>query len=161
MEFSSWFLFFVPVHTSFPLLKRRNVAFGSANLYTSPGNCSGSYSVFSISKARKFRLSFKLMVPEATIFWTVIFGSVVTTTFIFFNCFITALITFLTWVVDFVPVQTKFPDEKTRTADFGSFILKTSPGNVSGLYSVLGWVLASFVKGTGFPREAVATIFWI
>jgi len=58
-------------------------------------------------------------------------------------------------------VQTKFPDEKTRTADFGSFTLKTSPGNVSGLYSVFGWVLASFVKGTGFPKEAVATMFCI
>jgi hypothetical protein len=56
-------------------------------------------------------------------------------------------------------VQTKFPDEKTKTADFGSFTLKTNPGKVSGLYSVFGCVFANFTRGTGFPREAVATMF--
>ena len=71
-------------------------------------------------------------------FWTVIFGVMVTLTFIFFNCFITSSTTFFTWARDFVPVQTKFPDEKTKTADFGSLILRTSPGKVSGLYSVFG-----------------------
>src|SRR3989344_1140402 len=87
---SSCSLFFVPVQTSFPLLKRRKVAFGSISLYTNPGNCSGSYSVFSISIARKLRLSFRFIVPEATMFWTVIFGFVVILTFIFLSCFITA-----------------------------------------------------------------------
>ena len=43
--------------------------------------------------------------------------------------------------------------------DFGFFILKTNPGNCSGLYSVLLWLLASFVKETGFPKEVVATMF--
>ena len=61
--------------------------------------------------------------------------------------------------MDFVPVQTSFPDEKTNTADFGSLILKTSPGKVSGLYSVFGCVLANFVRETSFSREVVATIF--
>ena len=56
-------------------------------------------------------------------------------------------------------MHTRFPDEKTRTADFGSLILNTSQGNVLGLYSVLGLVFANFVNGTGFPREAVATMF--
>ncbi len=82
-------------------------------------------------------------------------------TFIFFNCLITASITSLTCVVDFVPVQTRFPDEKTKTADFGSLTLRTKPGKVSGLYSVFGCVLASFGNGTGFHKEAVATIFCI
>jgi len=81
-------------------------------------------------------------------------------TFIFLSCFITASITSLTCEIDFVPVQTRFPDEKTKTADLGYFTRKTSPGKVSGLYSVLGCVRASFVNGTGFPNEAVATIFW-
>ena len=67
-------------------------------------------------------------------------------------------ITSFTWAIDFVPVQTKFPDEKTRTADFGCLILKTSPGNCSGLYSVFGIVFANFVKGTSFPKEVVATL---
>jgi len=58
-------------------------------------------------------------------------------------------------------VQTRFPELKTRTADFGSLILRTNPGKVSGLYSVFGCVLASFVKGIGFSREVVATIFCI
>jgi len=58
-------------------------------------------------------------------------------------------------------VHTRFPDEKTKTADFGSLILKTSPGKVSGLYSVFGCVLASFVNGTGFSNDVVATIFCI
>ncbi len=89
----------------------------------------------------------------------IIFGLVVTLTLIFLNCFMTASITCLTCAMDFVPVQTRFPDEKTSTADFGSFILKTSPGKVSGLYSVFGCVLASFVSGTGFSREVVATMF--
>jgi hypothetical protein len=79
--------------------------------------------------------------------------------FIFFNCFITAFNNLSTCSTDLVPVHTKFPEENTKTADFGSFILKTSPGNVSGLYSVFGCVLASRVSGTGFPKEAVATIF--
>ena len=68
----------------------------------------------------------------------VIFGFIVTLTLIFLSCFITALITSLTWAIDFVPVQTRFPDEKTRTADFGSLTLRTNPGKVSGLYSVFG-----------------------
>ena len=55
-------------------------------------------------------------------------------------------------------MHTRFPELKTRTADLGSLILKTRPGNVSGLYSVFGCVLASFVKGTGFSKEVVATI---
>src|SRR3989338_11235990 len=99
--------------------------------------------------------------PEATIFWTVILGLSVIVTLIFFNVLITWLITSLTCAIDFVPVQTRFPDEKTRTADFGCFILKTSPGNCSGLYSVLGIVFASLVSGTSFPREVVATMFCI
>ena len=37
----------VPVHTTFPLLNSRKVAFASMSLYTRPGNCSGSYSVLS------------------------------------------------------------------------------------------------------------------
>ncbi len=56
-------------------------------------------------------------------------------------------------------MQTKFPDENTRTADFGFFTRNTNPGNCSGLYSVLLWVLASFVRDTGLPKEVVATIF--
>ncbi|MDZ4226480.1 MAG: hypothetical protein U1B79_00005, partial [Candidatus Pacearchaeota archaeon] len=69
--------------------------------------------------------------------------------------------TFLTWATDFVPVQTRFPEEKTRTADFGSLTRRTRPGKVSGLYSVFGCVLASFVRGIGFSREVVATMFCI
>jgi len=56
-------------------------------------------------------------------------------------------------------VHTRFPEEKTRTADLGFFILRTSPGNCSGLYSVFAWLLTSFTRGTFVPREAVATIF--
>src|SRR3972149_10321636 len=82
-------------------------------------------------------------------------------TFIFLSCLITAWMTFFTWAIDFVPVQTKFPEEKTRTADFGSLTLRTRPGKVSVLYSVFGWVLASFVRGIGFSREVVATMFCI
>ena len=78
------------------------------------------------------------MLPEATMFCTVIFGFPVIFTFIFLSCFITASITSLTWVRDFVPVHTRFHDEKTSTADFGSLTLKTNPGKVSGLYSVFG-----------------------
>ena len=40
-------------------------------------------------------------------------------------------------------MHTKFPEEKTKTADLGSFILNTKPGKVFGLYSVLGLVLAT------------------
>src|SRR3989344_9459163 len=98
--------------------------------------------------------------PEATIFWTLTFGLSFTFMFIFLKIFITELITCLTCATDFVPVHTRFPDEKTRTADFGFFILKTSPGNCSGLYSVLASLLANFIRETGFPREAVAIIFW-
>src|SRR3989344_6536084 len=158
---SSCLLSFVPVQTSFPLLNNKNVAGGSTNLYTSPGNCSGSYSVFSNCKARVFKFKFKSMLPEATIFCTVIFGTSVILTPIFPICFITCCITSLTCPTLFVPVHTKFPEEKTKTADFGSFILKTSPGNCSGLYSVLFCVLANLVKETGLPRDVVATIFCI
>ena len=70
-----------------------------------------------------------------------IFGLVVILTFIFLSCFITSLITCLTCPTDFVPVQTRFPDEKTRTADFvivtslekNSFI-KVSRGIYFGFY---------------------------
>src|SRR3989344_3376300 len=99
--------------------------------------------------------------PEATIFWTVILGLSVIVTLILFKVLITWSITSLTCAIDFVPVQTRFPDEKTSTADFGCFILKTSPGNCSGLYSVFGIVFASLVRGISFPKEVVATIFWI
>src|SRR3989344_3950791 len=92
-------------------------------------------------------------------FCTVIFGTSVILTPIFPICLITCAITSLTCATLFVPVQTRFPDEKTKTADFGSLILKTKPGNCSGLYSVLLCERASFVRETGFPREVVATIF--
>ena len=69
--------------------------------------------------------------------------------------------TFFTCAIDFVPVHTRFPYEKTKTADFGSLTRRTKPGNVSGLYSVFGWVRANFVRGMGFSREVVATIFCI
>ncbi len=102
-----------------------------------------------------------LMLPEATMFCTSIFGLSVIFTLIFFNCLITDWMTSLTWAMDFVPVQTSFPEEKTRTADFGFFTLRTRPGNCSGLYSVLLCVLANFVREMGFPKAVVATIFWI
>ena len=101
------------------------------------------------------------MLPDATMFWTVIFGLSVILTLIFFRVLITCSMTSFTWAIDLVPVQTKFPEEKTRTADFGSLTLRTSPGNCSGLYSVLGIVFASLVSGTSLPREVVATMFWI
>ncbi len=80
-------------------------------------------------------------------------------TFIFFSVLITCSITSLTCATDFVPVQTRLPEEKTNTADFGSLTLRTKPGNCSGLYSVLGIVFASFVKTMSFPRDVVATMF--
>jgi len=94
-------------------------------------------------------------------FWTVIFGTIVTLTFILLNCFITTSMTFFTWAVDFVPVHTSFPELNTRTADLGSLTLRTAPGNVLGLYSMFGSVFASFTKGIGFSKEVVATIFCI
>ena len=93
-------------------------------------------------------------------FCTVIFGLSVILTPILAICFMTCFITSLTCATLFVPVQTKLPDENTKTADFGFFTLKTNPGNCSGLYSVFDWTLASFVRETGLPREVVATIFW-
>lgn len=101
------------------------------------------------------------MLPEATMFWTVIFGLSVIRTPILPICLMTASITAFTWATLLVPVQTRFPEENTRTALFGSFTLSTSPGNCSGLYSVLLCVLANLVSDIGLPREVVATIFCI
>ena len=57
----------------------------------------------------------------------------------------------------FAPVHTILPELNIKALVLGSLILITRPGNCSGLYSVLGIVLASFVKGIGFSRDVVAT----
>ena len=56
-------------------------------------------------------------------------------------------------------VQTTFPELKISAEVLGSFILKTNPGNCSGLYSVIGRVAASFSNGTSCPKSVDTTIF--
>ena len=49
-------------------LDNKKVAFASFNLYTRPGNCSGSYSVFSNFIASVFKLRSIPTLPDATMF---------------------------------------------------------------------------------------------
>src|SRR3989344_8008447 len=151
----------VPVHTIFPLLNNRNVALVPCNLNTNPGNCSGSYSVLGSFNARKLRFKSILMSPEATIFWTLIFGLTLILIFILARFLIIFCRDSFTLVKDFAPVQTTFPELKIKADVFGSFILITNPGNCSGLYSVLGNVSASFIKGISCSREVETTMFCI
>ena len=59
---------FAPVQLAVPLLNNRVAVFGSFSLYTSPGNCSGSYSAFSNDCAIISRSNFSANVVDATIF---------------------------------------------------------------------------------------------
>src|SRR3989344_1542446 len=127
---------FVPVQTIFPLLNNKKVALVPGNLYTNPGNCSGSYSVFSSFIANEFRFKSILIVPEATIFCTIIFGLTVIFILIFLKFSIILFIDSLTLPKDFAPVQTTFPELKINAEVLGFLILITRPGNCSGLYSV-------------------------
>src|SRR3989338_2170210 len=151
----------VPVQTIFPLLKRRKVALVPLSLCTKPGNCSGSYSVLGSFKPSTLRFKSMPMLPEATIFWTVIFGLMVTWIFNFLRLLMILWILRSTCSIVLAPVQTIFPLEKIRADVLGSLIRNTKPGNCSGLYSVLGKVAAIFSKGMSFSRLLEITILTI
>ncbi len=142
----------VPVQTIFPLLKSKNVALVPFNLCTKPGNCSGSYSVFGSFRPSTFKFRSIPMLPEATMFWTVIFGLMVTWMFNFLRLLMMLWILRSTSSIFLAPVHTILPLEKIKAEVFGSLMRNTRPGNCSGLYSVLGKVAAIFSKGISFSR---------
>ena len=63
--------FFAPVQFAFPLLKSNVAVFGLSKRYTSPGNCSGSYSASSSDCAITSRSSLSAKDVDATIFSTI------------------------------------------------------------------------------------------
>src|SRR3989344_5041880 len=111
--------------------------------------------------ANELRFKSMLMQPEATMFWTAIFGFILILTFIFARFFIIFCRDSLTFVKDFAPVKTTFPELKIKAEVFGSLILITNPGNCSGLYSVFGRTSANLIKGMSCSKDVETTMFWI
>ena len=60
---------------------------------------------------------------------------------------------------DLAPVQTIFPEVKTRAVVFGSLILMITAANLLGLYSAFLQLRAILLRSNYTPKLAVATIF--
>src|SRR3989344_2982793 len=96
--------------------------------------------------------------PEATIFCIFISGFTVIFTLIFSRLLMIFLMLSSTLSMDLAPVHTTLPELKIKADVLGSLILITSPGNCSGLYSVLLRVAAIFSSGIACIKDVETTI---
>ena len=123
--------FLPPVRMIFPEENIRTTILGSLIRYTSPGNCSGSYSIFSTLSVTTILL--RLMdLPrsyEQTILVIATLGSLRVSIPASFNDLMMIASPSVSALLLRLPVSTILPDEKIRDAILGSLIRYTAPGN--------------------------------
>jgi len=143
-------VFFAPVMIILPLLKMSITVFGCSRRNTRPGNCSGSYSVFTHSVASRSRFIFSSRSDEATMFCISTLGFPLRrmpASFSFLRNFSRAVsMSFLSRA----PVHITLPELKMSIASLGSLTLNTTPGKFSGLYST----------PEAFEAKFFMSIFW-
>lgn len=115
--------------------------------------------MFSSFIASTFKFKSMPTLPAATMFCMFTCGSTLIFMLIFSSDFIIFRIDSWTLSIERAPVHTILPELKIRADVFGSFILMTSPGNCSGLYSVFESVAAIFSSGMSCPSDALTTMF--